>query len=305
MTNLICLGLAVWDQIFTLEQLPSGGGKNFANSFFEVGGGPAATAAAAASRLGADTALWSRIGDDPVGRRIIDDLHSYGVETKNVRQYSDKNSGLAVVMIDTTGERMIVTPGDPRLDSDPDWLPLEDVTSACVVLADVRWPQGAKRLLNAARQTGTPSILDADLNSEPDAIAPLVEAAGHVVFSASGLEAFSGQQDTWAGLKLVRDKTKGVVAVTTGAEGCFWIDSDGGIGHQPAFSVDVVDTLGAGDVFHGALAVALGEQQPLPQAMRFAAAAAALKCTRPGGRAGTPDRGELERFLQENRDAKT
>lgn len=305
MTKVICLGLAVWDQIFTLDQLPSGGGKNFANSFFEVGGGPAATAAAAASRLGADTALWSRVGDDDVGQRILDDLQSYGVDTANVRRCSDKSSGLAVVMIDVAGERMIVTPGDPKLETDPAWLPLEQVASADVVLADVRWPQGANRLLEAARQSGTPSVLDADLTSEPDAIAPLVQAAGHIVFSASGLQTFTGQQETWAGLKMVHNKTRGVVAVTTGAAGCFWIDGDGGIGHQPAFLIEVVDTLGAGDVFHGAFAVALAEQQPLPQAMRFASAAAALKCTRPGGRAGTPGRRELETFLQENRDAKT
>ncbi len=70
MTHVICLGLAVWDQIFTLDHLPRGGGKTFANSFFEVGGGPAATAAAA-SRLGANSALWSRVGDDEVGRQAI------------------------------------------------------------------------------------------------------------------------------------------------------------------------------------------------------------------------------------------
>ncbi len=300
MTNVICLGLAVWDQIFTLDQLPSGGGKNFATSFTEVGGGPAATAAAAAARLGADTALWSRIGGDDVGRRILDDLQSYGVDTATVRRFTDKNSGLAVVLLDSAGERMIVTPGDPGLDNDPAWLPLEQVAEADAVLADLRWPQGAESLLAAARQSGTASVLDADLTSEPEAIAPLVEAASHVVFSAPALRAFTGQEDARAGLAAVRARTQGVVAVTAGAEGCFWIDDDDISGHQPAFPIEVVDTLGAGDVFHGAFALALGERQPLAQAMRFATAAAALKCTRPGGRTGTPNRAELEKFLQEN-----
>ncbi|TQV70290.1 PfkB family carbohydrate kinase [Denitrobaculum tricleocarpae] len=300
MTKVICLGLAVWDQIFTLEHLPSGGGKNFAKSFTEVGGGPAATAAAAAARLGAETALWSRVGEDDVGRRILADLQSYGVDTANVRRFPNRNSGLAVVLIDAAGERMIVTPGDPGLDGDPAWLPLEQVAAADVVLADLRWPQGAKSLLAAARQSGTTSVLDADLTSEPEAIAPLVEAASHVVFSAPALRAFTGQEDARAGLAAARSKTQGIVAVTAGAEGCFWIDGEGNSGHQPAFPVTVVDTLGAGDVFHGAFALALGERQPLAEAMRFATAAAALKCTRPGGRAGTPSRAELEKFLQEN-----
>lgn len=300
MTKVICLGLAVWDQIFTLEQLPSGGGKNFATSFSEVGGGPAATAAAAAARLGAETALWSRVGEDDIGQRILTDLQSYGVDTANVRRFPEKNSGLAVVLIDAAGERMIVTPGDPGLNCDPAWLPLEQVAAADVVLADLRWPQGAEKLLEAARQSGAASVLDADLTSAPEAIAPLAEAASHIVFSAPALRTFTGQDDARAGLAKARAKTRGVVAVTTGAEGCFWIDEEGTSGHQPAFSVEVLDTLGAGDVFHGAFAVALAEGQPLPQAMRFATAAAALKCTRPGGRAGTPCRAELERFLQEN-----
>lgn len=303
MTKVICLGLAVWDQIFTLEQLPRGGGKNFATSFSEVGGGPAATAAAAAARLGADSALWSRVGGDDIGRRILDDLQSYGVDTADVRRFQGKDSGLAVVLIDAAGERMIVTPGDPGLDSDPSWLPLEKTASADVVLADLRWPQGARRLLEAARQSGTTSVLDADLTSEPEAIASLIETASHSVFSAPSLQAFTGQEDPKSGLATARDKTQGVIAVTAGAKGCFWIDGAGEAGHQPAFSVEAVDTLGAGDVFHGAFAVALAERQPLPRAMRFAAAAAALKCTRSGGRAGTPDRAELDAFLRDNSDA--
>lgn len=297
MSNVICLGLAVWDQIFSLERLPSGGGKNFSKSFVEVGGGPAATAAATAARLGLKTKLWSRVGDDDIGRRIVADLQSYGVDTSGVRPFSGKNSGLAVVLLDDQGERMIVTPGDPGLDRDPSWLPLADTASAQVVLADARWPEGALKLFEVARAHGIPSILDADVTSETDALSGLVSVASHVVFSAPGLKALTGLDDLRPALRKARAMTNGVVAVTAGAEGCHWILPDGTAGHCPAFSVDTVDTLGAGDVFHGAVAVALAEGQSFPDAMRFASAAAALKCTRFGGRAGTPHRNELEEFL--------
>lgn len=299
MTTVICLGLAVWDQIFALDRLPSGGGKNFSKSFVEVGGGPAATAAATAARLGSKAALWSRVGDDDIGRRIITDLQSYGVDTENLRAFEGKASGMAVVLLDAQGERMIVTPGDPGFGRDPSWLPLEEVASAQAVLADARWPEGALKLFEAARHHGIPTVLDADVTSETEALAGLVSAASHVVFSGPGLRAYTGLDDLEGALAKAKTRTDGVVAVTAGPEGCRWILTDGTPGHCPAFSVDIVDTLGAGDVFHGAVAVALAEQRGVPEAMRFASAAAALKCTRFGGRAGTPTRKEVEAFLSD------
>lgn len=299
MTSVICLGLAVWDQIFALDRLPSGGGKNFSKAFLEVGGGPAATAAATAARLGSQAALWSRVGDDDIGRRIDADLRSYGVDTENLRTFEGKASGMAVVLLDAQGERMIVTPGDPGFDQDPSWLPLEKIASAQAVLADARWPEGALALFEAATRYGIPTLLDADVTAETEALAALVSTASHVVFSGPGLKNFTGLDDLEAALAEAKGKTDGMVAVTAGAEGCYWILGDGSAGHCPAFSVDIVDTLGAGDVFHGAVAVALAEQRSIPEAMRFASAAAALKCTRFGGRAGTPSRAELEAFLSD------
>jgi sulfofructose kinase len=86
------------------------------------------------------------------------------------------------------------------------------------------------------------------------------------------------------------------LAVTAGADGVYWLDGDV-LRHDLAFDVRVVDTLGAGDVFHGALALSLGRGQSPDDAVRFASAAAALKCTRPGGRVGIPDADALTTFL--------
>ena len=84
--------------------------------------------------------------------------------------------------------------------------------------------------------------------------------------------------------------------VTQGRDGCFWLEN-GALCHQPGFEVNVVDTTGAGDVFHGALAVSLGQKWPAADAVRFASAVAALKCTKPGGRAGIPDCDQTRSFL--------
>ena len=102
--------------------------------------------------------------------------------------------------------------------------------------------------------------------------------------------------DITAALRIVADMTDGIVAVTRGAAGVDWL-VEGVLHHQAAFQVEAIDTLGAGDVFHGALAVALSDAMALPDAMRFAAAAAALKCTRFGGRRGAPTYAEVQALL--------
>jgi len=96
---------------------------------------------------------------------------------------------------------------------------------------------------------------------------------------------------------LVSARTDAWLAVTLGDEGVVWLDDGGAVRTCPAFDVDVADTLGAGDVFHGAFALALAEERPIDEAVRRASAAAALKCTRFGGRAGIPTATEVDDFL--------
>ncbi|HEX8374847.1 MAG TPA: PfkB family carbohydrate kinase, partial [Geminicoccaceae bacterium] len=103
-----------------------------------------------------------------------------------------------------------------------------------------------------------------------------------------------------AGLRRARELSPAAwLAVTAGAEGVFWLDGDAKVGHLPGHPVAAVDTLGAGDIFHAAFALALAEGRGEAEAMRFGNAAAALKCARPGGGAGAPTRGEVETFLRE------
>ena len=130
----------------------------------------------------------------------------------------------------------------------------------------------------------------------PQDITPLVALADHAVFSTPGLKRMTGQDDAQQALKLAAEQTNGKVYVTLGGEGSLWIEN-GHMCQQTAFSVNVVDTTGAGDVFHGAMAAALAEQMPTDQAIRFASAVAAMKCTQAGGRAGIPNRAQTESFL--------
>lgn len=177
---------------------------------------------------------------------------------------------------------------------DAEWLEAIDFSRYDLILADVRWHSGTEKAFSLARLAGVTTLLDADMT--PQDISPLVALADHAVFSTPGLKRMTGLQSPEEGLFQATTQTAGKVYVTLGSEGSLWIE-DGHLCQQEAFSVNVVDTTGAGDVFHGALAVALAEKMPTKEAIRFASAVAAMKCTQPGGRAGIPNREQTESFL--------
>ncbi|MCG8336143.1 MAG: PfkB family carbohydrate kinase [Proteobacteria bacterium] len=295
MSKIICLGIAVLDQIFTLPDLPEKAGKYFAHEFLEVGGGPASTAAVTAAKLGADVEFWGRVGDDNVGDRIVKELNTYGVNTQFTRRIKDTHSALSAVMVDQRGERLIINRANAGLDTDPSWLPLERIETGDVVLADSRWIQGAELILNQASEKGLISVLDADSTPNDD-ISSLVEKASHVAFSKNGLREYTGETDFESSLYKASSGLNSWVCATDGARGTFWFENNE-FKQMPAFKVNVVDTLGAGDVFHGALAYSLSQEFDIEQAIRFSNAVAAIKCTKLGGRAGIPSRTEVDHFL--------
>lgn len=294
MTRIACVGITVQDRLYYLAELPDGGGKYVAHDYREIGGGPAATAAVAAARLGAQVDFIGRVGDDATGNALLAELESYGVNTALSRRYANARSSQSAILVDNYGERIIINHPSPDLPDDAQWLTKIDFSHYDVVLADVRWHQGVLTAFTLARQAGVTTLLDADVT--PQNIRPLVALADHAAFSEPGLLRMTGENDTDMALLLAANDTNGHVYVTRGQKGCYWLEG-GQQQHQPGFEVDVVDTTGAGDVFHGALAVALGQKSTIALAVRYANAVAALKCTRPGGRAGIPDCDQTDSFL--------
>ncbi len=291
--KVIAVGLAVMDKIFTVAEMPASPIKVFASSYAEIGGGPAATGSVAVARLGGAVDLWTRVGEDEIGRRIVEELRGWGVAPV-VRPQKGVASNVSGVIVDRHGERMIISFTDPGLDHDPSWLPLDEF-SADALLADVRWPEGSLLALRRARELGIPTILDADL-APADVLDALLPHADFAIFSEPALARYAATGDRALALAHCRGGCGGVVGVTVGAEGFLWLE-EGRIRQHGGFQVCVVDTLGAGDVFHGAFALAVAEGRGVAEAAAFANAASALKCTRPGGRAGIPTRAEVETLL--------
>jgi sulfofructose kinase len=294
MKPLACVGSAVIDRLFQLPALPKEPGKYVAERYMDVGGGPAATASVAVARLGHPAQLIAPVGADATGEAIMSELRARGVDTAWVHPVPGATSSVSAVLVDRHGERLIVNHRHPLIDSDVDWTGDIDFSGYAAVLSDVRWPRGNRRALERAKAAGVTTVLDGDVC--PDDMTPLVALADHAVFSAPGLRRFTGEDDPARALRIAAGRTSGAVYVTLGADGCLWLEGDT-LQALPAFKVAVVDTTGAGDVFHGAFLVAIAEGMTGAVALRFAAAAAALKCTRPGGRDGIPTRAELTDFL--------
>lgn len=292
---LLALGAPTWDTILKVPAVLPPPAKVLAEACIEMSGGTASNGACAIARLGGRVEYWGRVGDDATGARIVADLAKEGIDVAMVRRVPGGRSTVSSILVDARGERLIVPFYDPHLNPDPAWLPLTTLGRFSFALVDTRWPAGAAAVLQAARAKGLPTLLDAD-TTPADVMADLAPRASHVVFAEPALAAFTGIADPDTALREAAGRLVGFVGVTLGAQGFRWIDS-GVVRTLPAPRVEVVDTLGAGDTFHGALALGLAEGMSVEAAGRFACAAAALKCTCFGGRAGTPTRAEVTAFL--------
>jgi sulfofructose kinase len=296
--RVVCVGIAVLDQIYRVAKLPVQAGKHFASVYRECGGGPAANAAVAVARLGGSAELWSRIGADATGESIRRELEGWGVDTVGVRAFTGARSGSSSVLIDDSGERQITAFADPTMPVDSDWLPLERLDGARAVLGDLRWAEGSATALDAARERGLAAVLDADA-TPAGAERGACQAASHILFSRAGLGQLSGAENLEGGLLTAASRwPEAWIGVTDGRGGVHWLEA-GAMRSLRAPTVRAVDTLGAGDVFHGAFALGLARSLVEAEALRFANAAAALRCTRFGAREGFPTAGEVERFLSE------
>ena len=293
--RILCLGHAAHDLIYRVPAIPTRPVKVVATEFRECGGGMAANAAVAVSRLGGTAVYWGRVADDAIGHRILSELATEGVDVSHARRVAGSRSPVTSILVTDAGERLICSYTDPSIDPDPGWLPLASIAGFAVVLADVRWPEGSACALDAARAAGRPALLDADV-AKADVLDRLSARATHALFSETGLAALADGASPGAALRKVRRAHHTVVGVTLGDDGFLWLEN-GSEQRLPAPRVTAVDTLAAGDVWHGAFALRRGEGASTAAAAAVATAAAAIKCQRPCGRSGAPARPEVEALL--------
>jgi sulfofructose kinase len=294
-----CVGISVQDVVFRTEHPIQVGEKNLATSVSTHGGGPAANAAVTVASLGGSARLISNLGADTVGDSVIADLARCGVDVSLVRRLDGLSSPLSSVAVDSSGERTIVNHTDRRLIDSTHSVTMGDLEESDSVLVDLRWPDGARSAIAGANALAIPTIVDFDLTTAGNPT-DIVGSASHVIFSRSALVKLAGTADIDGALSEVATTTSALVAVTLGGNGVKWIEQDH-VRSLSAFPVDVVDTLGAGDVFHGAFAFGIASGRAVEDALRFASATSAIRCSRPSGRGAFPTRAEVDEFLGANR----
>jgi sugar/nucleoside kinase (ribokinase family) len=295
----LCAGIAVEDFIFRVEAFPTPSTKAPARDLVVTGGGCAANAAVTVARLGGDARFAGPLGGDEASERIVQGLRREGVDTTAIVRLPNAVASVSGIFIDASGERLLATRHAQGLETARPAKPEHLVRDIGVLLVDNRFPEFVLPICRAARDRRIPIVLDVDRPTHP--ADPLLAVASHSIFSAEALRATSVADDLEAALRQAAERCGGFVAVTDGANGVLWRDG-GRAARLPAFAVETVDTLAAGDVFHGAFALALAEGRSEIVGLRFAAAAAAIKCTRFGGITGAPSRAETEWLLQRRDD---
>jgi sulfofructose kinase len=301
--RILCIGMPVRDLTFRVSGVPGRGSKENATHFDEICGGNALNAAIGIVRLGGRASICGPMGDsrETSSRFIFEKLAHEGIETKDVVHMSGLVTPISSVLVDPSGERTIVTFRDPAL-----WkvqLPSTDMLleDCAAILTESRCAEFCTDLCAEARQRGIPVIVDVD--RAMSLREGLLNASSHLVFSSEPLQETADVTDDGQALKKIAKLTHSFLAGTRGPKGTIWLDEQGHLQETPAFPVHTVDTLGAGDVFHGAFALAITEKQELREALRFASAAAALKCTRFGGAFAAPQRAEVTALLNQRQSA--
>jgi sulfofructose kinase len=293
----ISVGHVALDLMFQIDAFPDHPTKKHADAFFQGVGGMAANSAVALSRLGAKAAFYGPVGEDTATSTFLQHFRRLGVDTRHVTPLHGQTNSISAIVTDASGERMIYSHKGSALQQpgpfDPTCLEHQDV-----VLADPRCVIWAEQAMKLARQRGLPCLLDGEVSPAAD-LQRLVPLSQWVAFSDPGLQAFHPGPHA-DGLASALDSDPGVelAVVNLGGEGLLWQVRGQAAQRLAGFKVPhVVDTTGAGDTFHGALAFAWAQGQSPLGALRFASAAAALKCTRPHGILGAPHQDEVRSFL--------
>ncbi len=295
-------GIVAVDDFLTVESYPPPDTKIPVLSNIRQGGGLTGTPLVAASRLGAKCAYGGVLGDDPLSAWTIEELEREGVDCGPVIRQTGARPFHSVIIVDQTGKTRTIFYSDAEVIPRPLGSidePLIEQTR--LLFIDHLCVETMLYAAGIAKKMGIPTIADIELGEHPRTDA-LMAHIDYLILSASFAAKFTGKNDPAQAVEHLAVQTpRTCTIVTAGHQGCWYAcgEAPGDVRHVPAYTVQVVDTTGCGDVFHGAYAAGITWGWSILRCIRFASAAAAIKATKTGGRAGIPDRAAVERFLRE------
>lgn len=300
--KIVVAGSSNTDMILQMDHIPRPGETILGGQFSMAAGGKGANQAVAAARAGGQVTFLARVGADMFGRQAVEGFRRDGIDVRYVLEDKQAPSGVALIFVAANGENSIGVASGANLCLSP-----SDVQQAASVIEEasalVMQLETPLETVRAAAQIAAAKQVPVILNPAPaqpldDALLALVTV---LTPNESEAELLTGVPVTDVAAaaraaEVLRGRGVAQVIVTLGARGA-WVSSAAFQGLVPAFPVQPVDTTAAGDVFNGALAVALSEQRPLEQAVRFACAAAALSVMKLGAQPSAPQRSEIESLL--------
>jgi len=298
MFDVLGFGYAAVDDLIYVESFPPADAKTPVLRAERHCGGLTATALVAAARLGSKCMYAGVLGDDDFSAFVQDRMRQEGIDLAHAQQRAGAGPVHSFIVVDETRQtRNIFFDASRATGFDGDWPPVKVIESSRVLFVDTCGVKGMIRASRIAKAARVPIVADFERETWPD-FSELLELADHLILSQTFAQRLTGSDEPAVAAKLLWNKERQLVVVTCGAGGCWYLDNRGEAAHQAAFKVKAVDTTGCGDVFHGAYASGLARGMDLPERIRFASAAAALKATQPGGQAGIPTRTAVEAFLR-------
>lgn len=296
--DVVGLGCACLDFLGIVPHLPHRDDQVWMNESTQQGGGMVSTALVTLSRLGVSTAFAGKIGNDMAGRVVKEEFDLYGVDSAHLVVEPGATTPVSMILVDeSTGQRTIMA-GGTTVEMSPSEVPAGMIAAARFLHLDTTGRQAALAAARIARDAGVPVVLDADSLSRPQDIEVLLRATDYLIASRVFAEALTGLADPAEAAKSLAGYGSSVTVVTLGEGGSYTL-AGGRTFHTPAFPVEVVDTTGAGDVYHGAYIFGLLQEWSLEKTAGFSSAVAALSCTRLGGRTGIPDLSRAMDFLRD------
>lgn len=311
--DIVGIGASTLDRFIVVDHFPTGREVQQAISSTTDGGGPVATALATAGKYGSRTVMIDRIGDDMVGRYILEDFHKYNVNTAGIQVDANAISGTATILVkQKTGERAVFfersTAPEPEFLDDYQGL----IENASIVHINGRHRHLMRTAIDIARHSGTIISLDGGAQRYDDDMRLITESSHVVIVARDYAEKYTGTTNLEEACCIIHDRGALIAGVTDGANGSYFVWPDGTAYRcQPFPQASVVDTTGAGDSFHGAflskLAVSIRQEntlygefikpidilqsldhKQLESAAIFASAVSALNTQGIGGRSALP-----------------
>jgi sulfofructose kinase len=297
--DVLGFGAVAVDDLLYVDEYPPAEGKVRVRHRVRQCGGLTGTALVAAARLGARAAYVGRIGDDVLSQEVVEQLRREGVDVEHSVRRQDARPAHSTIIVDQTRQtRTVFSSLEGELGADPELPEAELIRSARVLLVDHHGLQGTLRAMRVASRSGVQVVADFERSAGPG-FEELLAAVDHLVVSERFARELTGRSNAADAVAALESPARKAAVVTCGGAGCWYLSGAGSDlpGFFPAYSVQVLDTTGCGDVFHGAYAVALAEGRDLVDRLAFASATAALKATQRGGQAGIPRREAVEAFL--------